>query len=73
MFWNRNKQDVKRAPESENSLYPVLHVMGSLKDYHTELVQKEVDSLRELDNIGGSDQSLKARIGISHSLFLSVH
>lgn len=54
MFWNRSKQDVKRAPESENSLYPVLHVMGSLKDYHTELVQKEVDSLRELDNIGGS-------------------
>lgn len=54
MFWNRSKQDVKRAPESENGLYPVLHVMGSLKDYHTELVQKEVDSLRELDNIGGS-------------------
>ncbi|MCI9169244.1 MAG: chemotaxis protein [Dorea sp.] len=28
--------------------------MGSLKDYHTELVQKEVDSLRELSKIGSS-------------------
>ena len=54
MFWNRKKQDTRRMPESENSLHPVLHVMGSLKDYHTELVQKEVDSLRELNNIGSS-------------------
>lgn len=54
MFWNRNKQDTKKEAGSENSLYPVLHVMDSLKDYHTELVQKEVDSLRELENIGSS-------------------
>lgn len=54
MFWNKNKQDVRKTPESENSLYPVLHVMGSLKDYHTDLVQKEVESLQELDNIGSS-------------------
>lgn len=54
MFWNKNKQDAKKEAGGENSLYPVLHVMNSLKDYHTELVQKEVDSLRELENIGSS-------------------
>ncbi len=53
-FWNKNKQETVHKPEEENSLYPVLHVMGSLKDYHTELVQKEVDSLRELSKIGSS-------------------
>ncbi|MCI8513043.1 MAG: chemotaxis protein [Lachnospiraceae bacterium] len=54
MFRNKNKQDIKETHEEEKSLYPVLHVMSSLKDYHTELVQKEVDSLRELNNIGSS-------------------
>jgi methyl-accepting chemotaxis protein len=41
-------------PENGAGLGPVLHVMDSLKDYHTELVQKEVASLRELDDIGAS-------------------
>ncbi len=40
--------------ENGVGLGPVLHVMDSLKDYHTELVQKEVASLRELDEIGAS-------------------
>ncbi len=54
MFWNKNKQDTKRTSESADSFYPVLHVIDSLKDYHAELVQKEVDSLRELSNIRSS-------------------
>ena len=53
-FWNKSKQETAVRPEDQKSLYPVLHVMGSLKDYHTELVQKEVDSLRELSKIGSS-------------------
>lgn len=53
-FWNRDKQEVTDKPRDEKSLKPVLHVMDSLKDYHTELVQKEVDSLRELSRIGSS-------------------
>lgn len=54
-FWNRDKQEVTtEEPKEEKSLSPVLHVMDSLKDYHTELVQKEVDSLRELSMIGSS-------------------
>lgn len=54
MFGNRRRQDAQKMLEQECGLDPVLHVMDSLKDYHTELVQKEVASLRELDNIGTS-------------------
>ena len=38
----------------EKSLYPVLHVAGSLKDYQKELVQKEVSSLWELRQVCAS-------------------
>ena len=51
MFWKRNKQEVRTVSENENNLYPILHVMSSLKDYHKEMVQKEVDSLWELNEI----------------------
>lgn len=47
----------KRKPEQvreEKSLYPVLHVAGSLKEYQKELVQKEVSSLWELRQVGAS-------------------
>lgn len=54
MFWNRDKRNRKRRPDNESTLYPVLHVIDSLKAYHGELVRKEVESLRELSNIGGS-------------------
>ena len=32
----------------EKSLYPVIHITESLKDYRESLVKKEVDSLSEL-------------------------
>lgn len=38
----------------EESLYPVLHVTNSLKDYEKELVDKEVESLFELGMVGSS-------------------
>ncbi|MCI8560182.1 MAG: chemotaxis protein [Dorea sp.] len=54
-FWNKDKQEVTTEKlKGEKSLSPVLHVMDSLKDYHTELVQKEVNSLRELSMIESS-------------------
>ncbi len=53
-FWKKNIQEKNTASEKPKTLYPVLHVMKSLKDYHTELVQKEVDSLWELNKIQGS-------------------
>ena len=47
----------RRAPakaREEKSLYPVLHVAGSLKEYQKELVQKEVASLFELSMVGSA-------------------
>ena len=39
------KKDRANAPAQEKkSLYPVLHVAGSLKEYQQELVKKEVAS-----------------------------
>ncbi|MCI9176222.1 MAG: chemotaxis protein [Lachnospiraceae bacterium] len=50
------KKAVKRQ---KKGLYPVLYVMESLKGYHTELVQKEVNSLQELSVVSKSfDQVL---------------
>jgi methyl-accepting chemotaxis protein len=43
-----------RKPEKireEKSLYPIVHVAGSLKDYQKELVKKEVASLWELSMV----------------------
>lgn len=53
-FWTKNKPEQKFVPQSEKSLYPVLHIINSLKDYRNELVQKEVDSLWEINEIGSS-------------------
>ena len=47
----------RRAPakaREEKSLYPGLHVAGSLKEYQKELVQKEVASLFELSMVGSA-------------------
>ncbi len=54
MLFGKNKGKSKGTSKSELTLDPVLHVMDTLKDYHTELVQKEVNSLWELNKIGSS-------------------
>lgn len=41
-------------PQEQTSLYPVLHVAGSLKEYQQELVKKEVASLWELSQVGAA-------------------
>ena len=43
-----------RERSSEESLYPVLHVTESLREYQKELAGKEVESLFELGNVGAS-------------------
>lgn len=49
----------KAVKKQKKGLYPVLYVMESLKGYHTELVQKEVNSLQELSVVSKSfDQVL---------------
>ena len=53
LFAGKNRKKPEQARE-EKSLYPFLHVAGSLKDYQKELVQKEVSSLWELRQVGAS-------------------
>ncbi len=57
MLFQGKKRRQARAQE-EKSLYPVLHVAGSLKDYQQELVKKEVASLWELSRVGDSFSSV---------------
>lgn len=54
LFGKKNRQAAAGMPENVYTLEPVLHVMNTLKDYHRELVQKEVSSLWELGEIGTS-------------------
>lgn len=53
-FWKKTKPDSQPVIQEPKSLYPVLHIMNTLKDYRKELVQKEVDSLSEISEIGTS-------------------
>lgn len=55
MLFRRNKtQGDKNKQGGAKDLYPVLYVMDSLKQYHTDLVNKEVASLQELSLVGSS-------------------
>ncbi len=54
LFRKKGQKDRKETPGKEKTLYPVLFVMNTLKDYHRELVQKEVDSLVELGLVKSS-------------------
>lgn len=40
--------------QEDKSLYPLLHIAESLKEYQKELVKKEVDALWELNQVGTS-------------------
>lgn len=44
----------KKSQNRGKSLYPVLYVIDSLKEYHHRLVQSEVDSLYELNMVSRS-------------------
>ncbi len=56
-FWKKGRKKPGENQE-EKSLYPVLHVAGSLKEYQQELVRKEVNSLSELSLVGSSFSSV---------------
>lgn len=58
LFHRDNKRESKKKRNQEKDLYPILHVINSLKEYHTELVSKEVSSLWELNLIGTSFNSV---------------
>ena len=44
----------KKSQSEKKSLYPVLYVINSLREYHHSLVQSEVDSLYELSMVSKS-------------------
>lgn len=54
MFSKKGRKKSGQVYHDEKSLYPVLHVVGSLKEYEKELAQKEVESLFELGMVGNS-------------------
>ncbi len=54
MLFGKKRPYSHPVQEEAKSLYPVLHVAGSLKDYQRELVKKEVASLWELSQVGAS-------------------
>ena len=54
----RKKNRESDSVGEKKSLYPVLHVAGSLKEYQQELVKKEVASLWELSQVGASFSSV---------------
>lgn len=58
LFRKDHKQSEDKKEKKEPDLYPVLYVMDSLKQYHTDLVRKEVESLQELNLIGSSFNSV---------------
>ena len=53
-FRKKSQMGLGKKHDKDKSLYPVVYVIGSLKDYHGELVQKEVDSLQELGMVRSS-------------------
>ena len=65
----------RRKPEKireEKSLYPIVHVAGSLKDYQKELVKKEVASLWELSMVGSAFSNVLSDAEHFHSKLLEL-
>ena len=54
MFSKKGRGKPGQVWHNEKSLYPVLHVVGSLKEYQKDLARKEVESLSELSMVGTS-------------------
>nr|WP_325211212.1 methyl-accepting chemotaxis protein [uncultured Oscillibacter sp.] len=54
MLFAGKKRQAPDRPQEPKSLYPVLHVADSLKEYQKELVKKEVASLSELSLVGST-------------------
>ncbi|MBO5033884.1 MAG: chemotaxis protein [Lachnospiraceae bacterium] len=53
-----NQTEVQQATAEEKNLYPVLYVVDQLKEYQSELSQREVDSLQELRKMSKSFDSV---------------
>ena len=60
-FSNKRRNKSGQVYHTEESLYPILHVTNSLKDYKKELIEKEVESLFELGMVGSSFSGVLSR------------
>ncbi len=56
MSFFKRKQNVRKS--AEKSLAPIVHTINSLKDYEKDMVQKEVATLRELEQIGNAFEGM---------------
>ena len=54
LFSKKGRKKPGQTWHDEKSLYPILHVADSLRDYQKELARKEVESLSELSMVGSS-------------------
>lgn len=54
IFSNKGRKKPGQIWHDEKSLYPILHVADSLKEYEIELARKEVESLLELSMVSSS-------------------
>lgn len=54
MFSKKGRKKQGQICHDEKSLYPILHVAGSLKEYQKELSRKEVESLSEMSMVKSS-------------------
>lgn len=54
LFSKKGRRKPGQIWHDEKSLYPILHVVGSLKEYQKELARKEVESLSEMSMVGTS-------------------
>ena len=57
-FSKKGRKKPGQVWHDEKSLYPILHVAGSLKEYLKELARKEVESLSELGRVEVSFSSV---------------
>lgn len=53
-FSNKRRNKSGQVYHTQDTLYPILHVTDSLKDYKKDLINKEVESLFELGMVGSS-------------------
>lgn len=54
MLFRKDHKQTEKNQKQEIDVYPVLYITDSLKQYHTDLVHKEVESLSELSLVGTS-------------------
>lgn len=80
LFQKKTKtEQIAFMPAEKINMYPVVHVVNSLKDYQKQLASKEVESLQELRDVQIAfnkvlveDTTLQEKLSSFHDQFASV-